>query len=88
MSSSISPQVRSIDGIQIRYAETAVSDCPTLLLLNPWPESLYALGGALATTLGARATGHSRPSWIRAVGSSRGPLLPARDGTLRRPAHR
>jgi pimeloyl-ACP methyl ester carboxylesterase len=42
MSVSISPQVRSVDGIQIRYAETAPSDGPTLLLLNPWPESLYA----------------------------------------------
>jgi pimeloyl-ACP methyl ester carboxylesterase len=42
MSSSISPQVRSIDGLQIRYAETALSDGPMLLLLNPWPESLYA----------------------------------------------
>jgi pimeloyl-ACP methyl ester carboxylesterase len=42
MGSSISPQVRSIDGLQIRYAETASDDGPTLLLLNPWPESLYA----------------------------------------------
>jgi pimeloyl-ACP methyl ester carboxylesterase len=42
MTNSISPQVRSIDGLQIRYAETASSDRPTLLLLNPWPESLYA----------------------------------------------
>jgi pimeloyl-ACP methyl ester carboxylesterase len=42
MSSAISPQVRSADGLQIRYAEPASSDGPTLLLLNPWPESLYA----------------------------------------------
>jgi pimeloyl-ACP methyl ester carboxylesterase len=42
MSGSISPQVRSVDGLRIRYAETASSDGPTLLLLNPWPESLYA----------------------------------------------
>jgi pimeloyl-ACP methyl ester carboxylesterase len=42
MTNSISPQVRSVDGLQIRYAETASSGGPTLLLLNPWPESLYA----------------------------------------------
>jgi pimeloyl-ACP methyl ester carboxylesterase len=42
MSGSISPQVCSIDGLRIRYAETAPSDGPTLLLLSPWPESLYA----------------------------------------------
>ncbi len=42
MTDSISPQVRSIDGLQVRFAETASSDGPTLLLLNPWPESLYA----------------------------------------------
>jgi pimeloyl-ACP methyl ester carboxylesterase len=42
MSGSISPQVRSTGGLQIRYAESPSSDGPTLLLLNPWPESLYA----------------------------------------------
>jgi pimeloyl-ACP methyl ester carboxylesterase len=42
MTNSIVPQVRSFDGLQIRYAEAASSDGPTLLLLNPWPESLYA----------------------------------------------
>lgn len=42
MSDTISPQVRSIDGLQIRYAETEQVDGPTALLLNPWPESLYA----------------------------------------------
>jgi pimeloyl-ACP methyl ester carboxylesterase len=42
MSTSISPQLRSADGLQIRYAETEPADGPTLLLLNPWPESLYA----------------------------------------------
>src|ERR1700736_4257491 len=42
VSSPISPQVRSVDGLRIRYAESASVDGPTLLLLNPWPESLYA----------------------------------------------
>jgi pimeloyl-ACP methyl ester carboxylesterase len=42
VSNSISPQVRSIDGLQIRYAETTPTADRTVLLLNPWPESLYA----------------------------------------------
>jgi pimeloyl-ACP methyl ester carboxylesterase len=42
VSSPISPQVRSVDGLRIRYAESESVDGPTLLLLNPWPESLYA----------------------------------------------
>ena len=54
MSNAISPQVRSIDGLQVRYAETEPVDGPTVLLLNPWPESLYAWE-ALWATLSARA---------------------------------
>jgi pimeloyl-ACP methyl ester carboxylesterase len=42
VSNSISPQVRSIDGLQIRYAEATPTADRTVLLLNPWPESLYA----------------------------------------------
>jgi pimeloyl-ACP methyl ester carboxylesterase len=42
MSGEISPRVRPADGLQIRYAETEAADRPTVLLLNPWPESLYA----------------------------------------------
>ena len=40
--SGISPNVRSVDGLQIRYAESEAADRPIVLLLNPWPESLYA----------------------------------------------
>jgi pimeloyl-ACP methyl ester carboxylesterase len=39
---AISPQLRQADGLQVRYAETQKVDGPTVLLLNPWPESLYA----------------------------------------------
>jgi pimeloyl-ACP methyl ester carboxylesterase len=42
MSGGISPNVRPADGLQIRYAESEAADGPTVLLLNPWPESLYA----------------------------------------------
>jgi pimeloyl-ACP methyl ester carboxylesterase len=42
MNRSISPQVRSADGLQIRYAASEPVEGRTLLLLNPWPESLYA----------------------------------------------
>src|SRR5215831_13429977 len=44
MTTSIQPRFRTIDGLQIRCAESAASDSekPTVLLTSPWPESLYA----------------------------------------------
>jgi pimeloyl-ACP methyl ester carboxylesterase len=45
MTDAISPQLREADGLQVRYAETAPVDGSTVLLLNPWPESLYAWEG-------------------------------------------
>src|SRR3954467_14220029 len=39
---TISPQLRHVDGVEVRCAETQPVDGPTVLLLNPWPESLYA----------------------------------------------
>ena len=38
---SIQPQLRTIDGLAIRYAESEERDADALLL-SPWPESLYA----------------------------------------------
>jgi pimeloyl-ACP methyl ester carboxylesterase len=55
VTSSISPQLRSIDGLRVRYAETEPADGPTALLLNPWPESLYAW-----EALWARLSAHAR----------------------------
>ena len=37
---SIQPQVRTIDGLSIRYAESESRD-DHALLLSPWPESIY-----------------------------------------------
>jgi pimeloyl-ACP methyl ester carboxylesterase len=37
----IEPQVRLIDGLKIRYADSGTSSASTLLLTSPWPESLY-----------------------------------------------
>jgi pimeloyl-ACP methyl ester carboxylesterase len=42
MTSEITMQTRKADGLAIRYAETDAHDEPTLLLLSPWPESIYA----------------------------------------------
>ena len=42
MSGEIFPKVRSVDGLQVRYAESEAVAEPTVLMLNPWPESLYA----------------------------------------------
>ncbi|HWC39570.1 MAG TPA: hypothetical protein VG476_13620, partial [Acidimicrobiales bacterium] len=36
------PRQRSADGLVIRYAEAAHAGGETVLLLNPWPESLFA----------------------------------------------
>jgi pimeloyl-ACP methyl ester carboxylesterase len=41
LSQSIRPQLRTIDGLAIRYAESEARP-DHALLLNPWPESLYA----------------------------------------------
>jgi pimeloyl-ACP methyl ester carboxylesterase len=43
-STSIRPQFRTIDGLKIRFAESEAGGGrePTVLLTNPWPESLYA----------------------------------------------
>ncbi|MGH2940132.1 MAG: alpha/beta fold hydrolase [Solirubrobacterales bacterium] len=38
----MNPHERQADGLTIRYAETEGAAEPTVLLLNPWPESLFA----------------------------------------------
>ena len=40
LSQSIRPQVRTIDGLSIRYAESEPRG-DHALLLSPWPESIY-----------------------------------------------
>lgn len=47
----LTPRERTVEGLRIRYAETDAIEDPVVLLLNPWPESLYAwepLWGRLA----------------------------------------
>jgi pimeloyl-ACP methyl ester carboxylesterase len=39
---TLMPQERTADGLLIRYAETGATADATILLLNPWPESLFA----------------------------------------------
>src|SRR5262245_23977044 len=39
---SIAPQFRTIDGVNIRCADSGGSQGPTIVLTSPWPESLYA----------------------------------------------
>lgn len=46
MSSQIKPQFKTIDGLSIRYAESARNDGPDALLLAPWPESVFAFDQA------------------------------------------
>ena len=46
MSASMSPTIetsyRSIDGVRVRYAESGEAQDRTVLMFNPWPESLFA----------------------------------------------
>jgi pimeloyl-ACP methyl ester carboxylesterase len=42
VSGALAPRLRSVDGLEVRLAESAPVDGPAVLLLNPWPESLYA----------------------------------------------
>ena len=42
MQDAMNPQFRDADGLSIRYAESDRREAPTVLLLHPWPESLYA----------------------------------------------
>jgi pimeloyl-ACP methyl ester carboxylesterase len=53
---SIQPRTHTLDGLQIRVAEsrTAGPDAPTLLLTSPWPESIYAFT-PMWSTLAERA---------------------------------
>src|SRR5690348_13731971 len=41
-STAIEPRFREVDGLRIRYADTATSSERTVLPTSPWPESLYA----------------------------------------------
>ena len=41
LNQSIQPQFRTIDGLSIRFAESE-DRTDLALLLNPWPESLFA----------------------------------------------
>ena len=42
ISETIETQLRTIDGLSIRYAESRGERDAHALLLNPWPESLFA----------------------------------------------
>ena len=39
---SIEPEFLRLDGLRIRYATSHRADAPTLLMLSPWPESIFA----------------------------------------------
>lgn len=41
MSQTIRPQIRTVDGLSIRYAESKPRDAHALLF-SRWPESIYA----------------------------------------------
>jgi pimeloyl-ACP methyl ester carboxylesterase len=66
-----STQYKTIDGLQIRFAKNEKKDGDPILLLSPWPESIYAflptwdtfseLGPVVAADLPAFGLSQSRP---------------------------
>src|SRR6516162_10023543 len=56
MSTTMTPQVRfrTIDGLQIRSADSGASHKPAVVLTSPWPESIYAFA-AMWTPLSEHA---------------------------------
>src|ERR1700689_4143557 len=66
-----STQFKNIDGLQIRFAKNEKKDGDPILLLSPWPESIYAflptwdtfseLGPVVAADLPAFGLSQSRP---------------------------
>jgi pimeloyl-ACP methyl ester carboxylesterase len=51
---AVRPEVRTIDGVSVRYADTGGHRETTLLLTSPWPESIYAFA-PMWTTLAEHA---------------------------------
>jgi pimeloyl-ACP methyl ester carboxylesterase len=45
----VEPQIRTIDGLQIRYADSGGDRDQVVLLTSPWPESVYAFAPMWAT---------------------------------------
>ena len=42
MNNELTARYRTVDGLQIRYADSGGSASQHLVLTSPWPESLYA----------------------------------------------
>jgi pimeloyl-ACP methyl ester carboxylesterase len=82
LSASIEPRLRTIDGLNIRYADTGGSHESTLLLTSPGPESLYAFASMWAVLAEhARLFGVDLPGF--GASERRDDLLsPARDGRI------
>jgi pimeloyl-ACP methyl ester carboxylesterase len=49
LTASIEPQSRTVDGVRVRYADSAGAHERVVLLTSPWPESLYAFAPMWAT---------------------------------------
>jgi len=49
LTASVTPQFRTIGGVNIRYADSGGSQPSTLLMTSPWPESVYAFAPMWAT---------------------------------------
>ena len=74
--SAITTSFRACDGARIRFADTGADSDTTLLLLAPWPESVWAFRRILASTHAARPDRRRRAGRIRPLGPGKRPSRP------------
>ena len=63
--SPITTYFRVCDGVRVRFADTRADSDDTVLLLAPWPESLWAFRRIWHRRLGSRAGGRHRHAGLR-----------------------
>ena len=64
-STTIATYFRVIDGVRMRYADNKADADTTMLLLAPWPESLWAFRGIWDTSGDPRQGGRHRHARLR-----------------------
>ena len=58
---------RKADGLMIRYADSEGGEDETVLLVNPWPESLFAWETIWSRLAETRTIGRHRSAGLRPI---------------------
>ena len=67
MSTLIHPKTIKVDGLAVRYAEGG-QDGPDVILMSPWPESVYAFEPAWPHLAAAGPPSRHRSPRLRRIG--------------------